>query len=1042
MSRRSPESPHGSTQPTGGRDFATPAKTRGRAAKTPAQNLITERKYVSILRADLHRSTHLVADLEVEESIARLAPALAQMRAAVHEHDGIIHREMGDGLFAVFGAPKAEDLHAVKACLAALDLLSRIEALGDPEIRVRIGVHSGLVVAGPRQLDYTRSYDFDGPPLIVAERLQALAAPNQALASEACQMLAAGYVQFETGETRVLKGFPQPVRVHPVKGIGELSKWRVNLARGGSTAFVGRGGELARLLSLANGALADRVGSFVVICGEAGVGKSRLAHETADALRVSGWQSIQAECSPVIGHSPFSLLRNLLSDVAAGLAESEMIALKSELSPAQSAALEVVLHGTASESRLVWAGLTPRARGRAIVEAASALTLRRIGERPTLLLIEDMQWADEASAPSIEAVTALAKRLPLLVLATARTDGIPAWLGRQTFVRLPLAPLERAAGLAMLDRILGLSPRLTQLKTRILHHTGAMPLFIEEVCRGLSQAGELTGTWGAFELVSAQAELSVPLTVQGVIASRIDRLGAREKRLLQVAAALGPRVESRLLLAISGIEMDAFRNSIAKLLSAFVLVPQSGDEVVSEQADYAFPHELVRQVTYDALLGPDKLALHARILSVLEAGVAAGGEGSALSLSLVHHAVQAHDWLRAVDYAVGIARQCVTKSALPDAARYFETALDALDKCKPSDERECRAVDLRIEARSAYANFGRVARWLSMAREAEARAEALGDGRRHTAALAVQAAALNFCGTPMEALEAGQKAVREAVRIADEGWLAYAQYGFGQALYVAGRYRDAVTTLGQAYNRFASGATPPVGGSAAFSGLLCSVMACISRAAMGEYAEAEQAQRQADTVASKDGGALAAVASGFSRGTLLLHRDDILAAEAALATALAQAHQHEINLFVPVIACQHGLALLLLHRVDEARRILATARKEAEDQAHRSAGLRAEIYSALCVVDDVHSYPGAIEAIRACCSVALQQGYDPIRIEAMLAESMLRSNHVAGEPAEADRCETEAQVIAARLGALGTLSHLRRSFARIFGMAALAERSI
>jgi len=91
----------------------------------------------------------------------------------------------------------------------------------------------------------------------VAERLQALAAPSQALASETCQMLAVGYVQFGTGEMRGLKGFPQPVRVHPVKGIGELSKWRVNLARG-TTAFVGRGGELSHLLSLADAATASK----------------------------------------------------------------------------------------------------------------------------------------------------------------------------------------------------------------------------------------------------------------------------------------------------------------------------------------------------------------------------------------------------------------------------------------------------------------------------------------------------------------------------------------------------------------------------------------------------------------------------------------------------------------------------------------------------------------------------------------------------------------------------------------------------------------
>ena len=93
---------------------------------------------------------------------------------------------MGDGVFAVFGAPVANDLHAIMACVAALDLLQRIEALEDASIRVRIGVHSGLVVAGPRQLDYSRMYDFDGPPLILAERLQAVALPGQALASQSC----------------------------------------------------------------------------------------------------------------------------------------------------------------------------------------------------------------------------------------------------------------------------------------------------------------------------------------------------------------------------------------------------------------------------------------------------------------------------------------------------------------------------------------------------------------------------------------------------------------------------------------------------------------------------------------------------------------------------------------------------------------------------------------------------------------------------------------------------------------------------------------
>jgi class 3 adenylate cyclase len=201
------------------------------------------------LRADLHRSSDLVTGLDLEDSVARLAPALKEMRSAVHQYGGIVYREMGDGIFAVFGAPVADDLHAVMACFSALELLRRIEALGDDSIRVRIGVHSGLVIAGPRQLDYTKTYDFDGPPLIMAERLQAVADPGQALASEACRGLAEGYIHFGTGETHTLKGFAHPVTVHPIEGIEELSKWQITLGRG-TAAFVGREAELSQCLRL------------------------------------------------------------------------------------------------------------------------------------------------------------------------------------------------------------------------------------------------------------------------------------------------------------------------------------------------------------------------------------------------------------------------------------------------------------------------------------------------------------------------------------------------------------------------------------------------------------------------------------------------------------------------------------------------------------------------------------------------------------------------------------------------------------------------
>src|SRR5262249_41156919 len=148
-------------------------------------------------------------------------------------------------------------------------------------------------------------------------------------------------------------------------------------------------------------------------------------------------------------------------------------------------AMRIIVHDAEAEGGSAWSKLGPRARGRTIVEMARAVLTMRVGNRPTLLLIEDVQWADEASAPALEAIANLSKHLPLLVFATARTGDMPEWI-KKTFDRhFVLEPLARVSGLAMLDELLGASPGLGPLKARILEHTGAMPLFIEEVCRGL-----------------------------------------------------------------------------------------------------------------------------------------------------------------------------------------------------------------------------------------------------------------------------------------------------------------------------------------------------------------------------------------------------------------------------------------------------------------------------------------------------------------------------------------------------------------------------
>ena len=1004
-----------------GKKNESPRRSTG---KQGSRNLATERKYVSIVRADLHRSSGLITGLALEESIARLAPALEEMRAAVHQYGGIVHREMGDGLFAVFGAPLADDLHAVMACLAAMELLQRIDALGDADIRVRIGVHSGLVIAGPRQLDYTKMYDFDGPPLIMAERLQALAEPGQALASEACRLLAEGYIYFGAGETHALKGFAHPVMVHRLEGVKELSKWRVIQGRG-TAAFVNRAGELSQLLALGEAVVAG-TGQVAIVSGEPGVGKSRLAREVLDLLRRRGWQSIEVECSPIVGDSPFSLLKNILAAALSALGEGEIASFKAELPVAQSSAMQIIIDGAPADGFPDWLKLPLRARGHAIVEMASAVMTRWSAHKSTLLLIEDVQWADEASAPALEAIAVLARRLGFLVLATARTGDLPAWVERTSNVRLALAPLERDAGLAMLDQLLGPSSILKPLKARILEHTGAMPLFVEEVCRGLVETGKLTGQWGEFEPVSEETALEVPLTVQGVIASRIDRLSRREKKLLQVAAAIGPRVSRRMLQALSAAGDSVFSQILAALLTAGMLVSSTR----STQGAISFPHECVRQVIYDATLEFDRVTLHKRILAALEAEASAAQDREERDAMMIHHAVQAKEWARAAELATAVARRCFGHSAFSDAKRHFELAMAAVDNLPPSPSREARAIDLRIEARMAYGNLGLVSRWLDLAREAESRALASGDSLRRIPALAMRAAAMNFCGVPAEAIEAGETAVREAAASGEPGWLAYAEYGLGQARFIAGQYVEGVEILETAYRRFRfEHAAPPPGGGAAQAALLSAMMICISNVALGDDNAAAAAQARADAIVTENKAPAAAIGAGFSRGVLLLSRDDIEAAAATLAQSLKLARQHEVHLFVPVLANPLGIALLQLGKTEEAREAFVTARHEAELLGHTSAALRAELGLVLCDAASPSQRHAAAEALRHCEQSARQGGYQPLELEALLIKSALLA--ALGEDFSASL--KAAEQLTARTHAIGTRRDVCRMLTRVLG---------
>ena len=656
---------------------------------------------------------------------------------------------------------------------------------------------------------------------------------------------------------------------------------------------------------------------------------------------------------------------------------------RKDLPAIQQRALDAVLDLPISDPQ--WDELEPHARGRAISDASCAIVEGLARRQRTVLLVEDLHWIDRASDTVMAALAAL--QIPdLLVLLTARPTGMPVWIARCHAEIVAIRPLDDPSGMAMLADMLGPSAANFDLKSRIVSHTANVPLFIEEVCRGLKDSGILRGQWGDLALVRPVGELGIPTSIQAAVAARLDRLSRQERALLQVAAALGPRSTEAMLRKVAALPEDVLQSCLAALDRAELLV-----KVDSElDGSFEFPHEMVRQVTYNSMVEKVREGIHARILSTLEGEENFGDEPD----MLCHHATRAKDWPKAFVHGRNTALKCLGRSAFADAASYFETAMNALDRTPVTPSREAEAVDLRIEARTAFMGAGQVAEWFDLGKDAERRANAIDDIGRKVAAMTVRAAAQNFYGTPIEAVATGEAVVRLAEEWGNPGWLNLALYGLGQAYFLAGRYRDAEQTLARACAQLMGpDASAPIGTTAKYLLLLCCMMKSMTHATMGEIETADQFQQHASAIADDSSRPFDRVAASYSGGWLMLSRGKPADAAAVLEPALAIVQKHGIRLFLPVIECHLGMTYLEQGLLDRARGMLAEAREEAKSVGYTSTILRASIHLALAVsrLGDVQA---ALNMLREARNTARQQGFSGLEAEALLAEATVtpRSN--------------------------------------------------
>lgn len=638
-----------------------------------------ERKQVTVLFADIKGSTELVERLDPEHANQLLDPVLRAMMEAVHRFEGTVNKVQGDGLMALFGAPLAHEDHAVRACYAALAMQQSVAALGaeiaEP-VQIRVGLHSGEVVVRGIGNDLSMNYDAVGVTVHLAARLEQNAPAGAIYLSADTLRLAEGLIEVSEQGPIPLKGVHEPVAVYQLqRTTAARTRWQATLGRGLSR-FVGRAEALSSLRRSLARALQGR-GQIAAIVGEPGVGKSRLVYEFARSLAPDAWQVVAGSSVsygkasnwlPVIDlcRSYFGIDEDDSSDRMA----DKVLRRLEELDPAFAphlppflALLQLPVNDTD------WQALGALQQRRRTLDALKALFVRESQRQPLLLIFEDLHWIDGETQALLDELVDQLPSQRILLLTNYRPEYSHGWTNKSYYEQLRLSPLEQANARELLGDLLGVDPGLDHLKAALIKHTAGNPLFLEESVRSLVETGTLAGQAGAYCVVGDVGALTLPMTLQALIAQRIDRLAPGEKRLLQTAAVIGTHSPLRVLQRVSERPGDDLQRGLGVLQAAEFLYPGE----LFPEPEYRFKHAHTHEVAYAGLLKEQRRELHARTAQALQQLYPE--RRSELAEKLAEHCERGELWSSAIEHYLLSAAKGKSNYTYATASAYARKAL-------------------------------------------------------------------------------------------------------------------------------------------------------------------------------------------------------------------------------------------------------------------------------------------------------------------------------------------------------------------------------
>ena len=673
---------------------AVPASPQPALAEPTTQDT-AERRQVTVMFSDLVGSTALSARMDPEDLREVISAYQKCVAETVRRFGGFVAKYMGDGVLVYFGYPQAHEDDAERAVRAGLELIAAISALKAPvSLQTRVGIATGLVVVG----DLIGSGEAQERGIVgetpnLAARLQVSADPNTVVIAESTRKLLGNLFELQDLGAKDLRGIADPVRAWAALRPSAFESRFEALHGAGLTALVGREEELDLLLRRWSKSKSGE-GQVVLLSGEAGIGKSRLATAVYERTEDEPRTRLRWFCSP---HYQDSALHPTIVQLerAAGFArddegETKRAKLRELLHGADADQFELIAELLSLPNAATDLNLSPQRKRERLFEALLNEMEALARRRPVLAMFEDAHWIDPTSREMLDLMVDRVRRMPVLLIVTFRPEFHQSWIGQPHVTMLALNRLGGRDVAALVLGLAGNTPLGSEVVQEIAERTDGVPLFVEELTKAVLERADRDRRVAAVLSASPLPALAVPSTLHASLIARLDRIGPAAKEVAQICSVFGREFAYEQIERLAARPKPDLDSALAQLTEAGLLFCRG----VPPESVYLFKHALVQDAAYGTLLRARRQDLHARVAAVLEEHFADLIERQPEVLA--YHLTAAGDTERAVDQWLKAGNHAAARSTPLEAIRHFERGLAVLSALPEGPAREGREIELQL----------------------------------------------------------------------------------------------------------------------------------------------------------------------------------------------------------------------------------------------------------------------------------------------------------------------------------------------------------